>query len=65
MTEDLSPCPTQAHVSCAPLRGARVDSSRLADHCDINLGSSQPDSPKHQGEDRSLDGAGAPVLLAA
>jgi len=29
-----------------------------------NLGSSQPDSSKHQGEDRSLDGAGAPVLAA-
>ena len=65
MTGDSSPRPTQARVSCALLRGARVDLSRPTDHREINLGSSQPDSSKHQGEDRSLDGAGAPVLLIA
>jgi len=45
--EDSSPCPTQARVSCALLRGAGVDSYRTVKYRGIDPGSPQPDPPEH------------------
>jgi hypothetical protein len=61
--EGSSPCPSQARVSCAPLRGASVDSSQAVGRLGIDLKFSQSDPPEHQGEDRGIDGAGAPDRL--